>query len=218
MGPHPKEMLRQSDLHASVRMNKTHWWISGGYLQSDTIMSEIYNHETKKFTSYVDLPEGMLLHHMLKMNETRTHYILCQLNQNYPFEEVTEKWVNLPGTDFQHETGFCGLTTKDGTQELAVTAGPDNSKTEIFNFGSWTWRLGKDLPEESRHSGRSAQYGKSFLVIGGEDRDSVFYFNPRTYAWDLLPHSAFDIIRHPDTGAVSFKWRRRRHLATGRAN
>ena len=119
------------------------------------------------------------------MNET--HYIFCPLEHNYLFEEVTQQWIALPETDFDHLTGFCGLTTIGGTQELIVTSGPDNNKTEIFNFGSWTWRLGNDLPEKSRHHGLSAQYGKSFLVIGREDRDSIFYFNPDTYAWHLLP-------------------------------
>ena len=169
---YPEEMLTPRDLHASVRMNETHWWITGGYYPKHTKTSEIYNHETKKFTAYVDLPEEMLLHHMIKMNET--HYIFCPLEQNYLFAETTKQWIPLPETDFDHMTGFCGLTTIHGTQELSVTSGPENNKTEIFNFATETWRIGNDLPEKSRHHGLSAQYGKSFLIIGGEDRDSVF--------------------------------------------
>ena len=43
-------------LLAGVKINDTHWWVSGGEA-ADMGGSEIYNHLTNEFTDFIDLPK-----------------------------------------------------------------------------------------------------------------------------------------------------------------
>ena len=77
----------------------------------------------------------------------------------------------------------CGLIQNPENGPEVVLAGDYTS--EIFNLGTQTWREGPVAPFD--HLCNSAQFGDTFLVVGGYDidfrSDKIFEFDHINYGW-----------------------------------
>ena len=67
-----------------IKVNETHWWITGGGGKTSLLNStEIYNHETKSTTMSSNLPVRIAYHSLWYLNGT--HVIMCGGNRNEVF-------------------------------------------------------------------------------------------------------------------------------------
>jgi len=121
------------------------------------------------------------------------------------------------------DRGMCGIVTvpSTGEKELVITGGVSGGNaidsTDIYNFGSGSWRTGPVLPR-GLGGAASVQTDDSFMVVGGWEpsssssnlvSDEIYLFNPAGGAdnlgsWDLQSqtltrprffHSAFMTTR-----------------------
>ncbi len=83
-------MLEKRVYPASTMINETHWWVTGGWnTQKKWIRStEVYDSRSKQFQRYVDMPKGLSLHNLVKVNQT--HFVILggqvTPNQAYMFD------------------------------------------------------------------------------------------------------------------------------------
>ena len=197
---------------ASVMINQTHWWITGGYSSSSsTALTEICNIPLRQCSAYQPLPTSSAFHTMLKVNET--HFIMCGEGQKvWIFDQIEEQWTDLPATDYNHDEGICCMVFNEGEKEVVVAGGVSTNTAEIYNFATEKWRMTDSITDDSRlYRSQSVPHGNSFLVIGGHssvNKDKVLYFNPSTETWDELPvklqraRNVFAAVAIPEAFAI----------------
>ena len=88
---------------------------------------------------------------------------------------------------------YAGVVTyPDGTKGILAAGGLGINSAEFLNLDSMTWEPKKNLPTNISH-GRSVPYKESFLIVSGLTsngyHDSIYYFDPVTDDWDLLPQT-----------------------------
>ena len=207
--------MKISRRHASaVRMNDTHWWITGGAYESDVQnTTEIYDSTSRTFRDYVRLPQHIMYHTTVKVRDDLYFMAAGSYTDGYShlFDAATETWTELPGSEVEHSEGFVGvITLADGTKEIVLAGGEGaGTSTEIYSFETNSWRAGPDFPISENFYGGSIAFQNSFLAVGGAvgPRDysgAIFYLDPDTLEWVdmttelLTPRKWFAAFLVPD--------------------
>ncbi len=185
---------RTRRLAAGVMLSETEFWITGGDDTTSGAGTEttiIFHTDTEEVESYIDLPERMWRHNVLRINDTTIFFIGGDdTGKAWFFDVATESFAELFRGRIPYYLAFAGLVEKaSGAQEIVVTGGYENPRlTEILNLDTLEWREGPAFPAFISN-GASVPYGKTFLAVGGliqgggGNSNNIYSFDPDAEEW-----------------------------------
>lgn len=175
-----------------VRINETHWWVTGGSGSSTT--TEMYNALTDEWSLFVDIPNGSRGHCVMQINKT-LYFVMGAENtaQAHFFDLTSKTWTRQSDASRVRPLPACGMLRKsDGDTDLFLMGGDHDSPTnsvEIFSVKTKTWRPGQPLPK-SLALLRGVQFEDTFIIVGGyrfgntySDRIYKYQANLTTDPW-----------------------------------
>lgn len=201
---------------ASVSIDKTKVWITGGYNypEGDLKSTEIFDVETKTFTNGPDLPESSTHHCMTNYNDSHIFIGGIGIGSNRCFLVDTTKdpykIQELPKLSEQRFGAGCGVIQSDltsnnqlqnnkeeksGLNKVINVAGggyPARSDSELLVVGDNGWREGPMLPRGFWLGGSTTINENSILLVGGVDENGnicndILQLNGDTMEYETLP-------------------------------
>ncbi len=193
--PNNENMLESRVSPAASMVDSATWLISGGGYGSSLVNSldstEVYH--DGEFSYGPTLPSARYSHCQVTLNSSHiailggkngTHI----LNDFHILDWDNHSWTEIPNSPYLFISP-CGLIeNSEKGQELVVL--PNYDECHIFNFLEKAWRVGPNLPEDTKigFSSMVAQMEKSFYILGGRlvdgnTTDAVFKFDEENYAW-----------------------------------
>jgi len=177
--------------------------MAGGYDESDIIDGVERTTDGQNFISMPPLPNANKDQCMVVTDEG-TIYITGGISSDvrmYSLNPLSgqDSWVQEPSMKTGRSSHGCGLIKGDNGTEIVVVGGDfaSGDDVEIFNINNREWRTGPLFPFGISIPA-STPYKESFLIVGGGIRgnigiigisDTIYYFNPRTFTWDLMEES-----------------------------
>ena len=209
-------MTKERWYHASCLLGENKIWISGGR-RNGRSSSEYLQLGQNSFKPFVDLPEGMHSHVMIRINESAVLFLgnYPQSKNVYMFDVDLGRFERLPPLKIARTKPFAGVyqllignlkhidcyfhlaglvTYTNGLKKVVVAGGwggQNIQSTEILNLETLEWESGPDLPNVMASSGESVPFRNSFLIVGGYKGknylDMIYEFDLDTDNWKLKP-------------------------------
>jgi len=195
---------------ASVSIDETKVWITGGYKFGWLKSTEIFDVETTTFTNGPDLPESSYQHCMTNYNDT--HIFMGGADGCFLVDTTKDPFVfqELPKLSEQRRGAGCGviqtdlitnnplqnnMEEKSGLNRVIVVAGggyPARSDSELLVVGDNGWREGPGLPRGFAYGGSTTINENSMLLVGGLDEhwntcNDIIQLNGDTMEYETLP-------------------------------
>ncbi len=194
--PTNQNMLESRVAPAASMVDSATLFISGGgfgsSLDNSLDSTEVYHNGT--FSYGPNLPSARYIHCQVTLNTSHIA-ILGGYNGTdlfYDFHLLdwdSHSWIEMPEMPIDMFIDPCGLIKNSvNGQELVVLGDYENCR--IFNFREHEWKVGPNLPEDTKidYASMVAQMETSFYLLGGllKDRtrtDAVFRFDEENYEW-----------------------------------
>ena len=223
---------------SSVILNNGTVWVLGGNPDSSSseeclgtaASSEIYNSNKEEFEISAILPEPMVYHCTVKLDEDHI-FVVNGYDENY--EGVSHAYIvdisiepftftPLPSLNKVRSEAACGLikyqTTTKNQNDLAIVVagggfGETSTSTEIYRWSNNSnslnvWEPGPVLPRGFANGCQVNSEVDHFILIGGFDEDGaiqsdLIHYNTNSERFEILP-TRLNIPRYGCT-AVSLK-------------
>ena len=141
------------------------WWHSGG--DSSKTTTEVIKSDGTTFQRYLDLPEGMFQHTMVRVNDTAVVFAgnYPKSDRVYLFDTTTESFTSLPALTVSRYWPQAGSVN---SSKIIVAGGSSVSSSEVIDLNDIAsgWSFTGSLPQSLGY-GASVPFKDSFLIVGG---------------------------------------------------
>jgi hypothetical protein len=146
------EMLEERGYSASLTLNSTHLWVTGGWIGNEYLQTSEFVSIGQPAVKGPDLPYAVYGHCLVGVNSSTA--LLCggyngqYLNECHYMDLEDHSWSQGPPIMTKRYAHSCGIfksAAHQGRNVVIIAGGADTDSVEILDPTTNTWNAGKTL-------------------------------------------------------------------------